>query len=82
MGIYIRDTLIGLPLIYIYIQIRHMKAIGSITHRPMLQYVGRAYLGDAMGCFVASLTGAVPFTTYAENIGVLVCKSLLMNKTM
>ncbi|CAO3619601.1 unnamed protein product [Mucor fragilis] len=49
----------------------HMKAIGSITHRPMLQYVGRAYLGDAMGCFVASLTGAVPFTTYAENIGVL-----------
>ncbi|KAF1804953.1 Xanthine/uracil/vitamin C permease, partial [Mucor lusitanicus] len=49
----------------------HMKAIGSITHRPMLRYVGRAYLGDAMGCFVASLTGAVPFTTYAENIGVL-----------
>ncbi|GAN06300.1 pyrimidine permease [Mucor ambiguus] len=49
----------------------HMKAIGSITHRPMLRYVGRAYLGDALGCFVASLTGAVPFTTYAENIGVL-----------
>ncbi|KAL7311870.1 hypothetical protein PS15m_009583 [Mucor circinelloides] len=49
----------------------HMKAISSITNRPMLKYVGRAYLGDAMGCFVASLTGAVPFTTYAENIGVL-----------
>lgn len=50
-----------------------MKAISSITNRPMLKFVGRAYLGDAIGCFVASLTGAVPFTTYAENIGVLVC---------
>ncbi|KAI8638068.1 permease family-domain-containing protein [Parasitella parasitica] len=49
----------------------HMKAISSITNRPMLGFVGRAYLGDALGCFVASLTGAVPFTTYAENIGVL-----------
>ncbi|CEP17779.1 hypothetical protein [Parasitella parasitica] len=39
---------------------------------PMLRFVGRAYLGDALGCLVASLTGAVPFTTYAENIGVLV----------
>ncbi|KAL9559166.1 hypothetical protein MBANPS3_000570 [Mucor bainieri] len=56
----------------------HMKAIGSITHRPMLKYIGRAYLGDAMGCFVASLTGAVPFTTYAENIGVLVFSPLVI----
>lgn len=52
----------------------HMKAIGSITGRPMVNYVGRAYLGDALGCFLASLSGTIPFTTYAENIGVLVRK--------
>jgi putative pyrimidine permease RutG len=50
----------------------HMKAIGSITGRPMVKYIGRAYLGDALGCLVASLGGTIPFTTYAENIGVLV----------
>lgn len=52
----------------------HMKAIGSIitTGPSVLQYIGRAYLGDALGCLVASLGGTIPFTTYAENIGVLV----------
>jgi putative pyrimidine permease RutG len=54
----------------------HMKAIGSITGsiqgRPIMEYIGRAYLGDALGCLAASLGGTIPFTTYAENIGVLV----------
>jgi xanthine/uracil permease len=49
-----------------------MKAIGSITNRPILKYVGRAYLGDALGCLVASLAGTIPYTTYSENIGILV----------
>ncbi|KAI8355174.1 Xanthine/uracil/vitamin C permease [Blakeslea trispora] len=49
----------------------HMKAIGSITDRPMLKHMGRAYLGDAIGCLITSLAGTLPSTTYAENIGVL-----------
>lgn len=50
-----------------------MKAIASITHRPILNYIGRAFLGDALGCIVAGLGGTIPYTTYSENIGVLVC---------
>lgn len=50
----------------------HMKAIQSIVGRPMMKYIGRAYLGDALGCLVASIGGTMTFTTYAENIGVLV----------
>lgn len=49
-----------------------MKAIGSITNRPIMKYVGRAYLGDALGCLIASLAGTIPYTTYSENIGILV----------
>lgn len=49
----------------------HMKAIQSVVGRPMMKYMGRAYFGDALGCLVASVGGTMPFTTYAENIGVL-----------
>lgn len=49
-----------------------MKAIQSITNRPILNYVGRAFLGDALGCVVAGLGGTITYTTYSENIGVLV----------
>jgi xanthine/uracil permease len=49
-----------------------MKAISSVTGRPMMRYVGRAYLGDAVSCLISSLTGTLPMTTYAENIGIMV----------
>ncbi|KAI8981121.1 uracil-xanthine permease [Pilobolus umbonatus] len=49
----------------------HMKAIESITKRPVLRFIGRAYLGDAMGCLISSLCGSLPQTTYAENIAIL-----------
>ena len=38
----------------------------------MEQYLGRAYLGDALSTLMAGCVGAAPLTTYAENIGVLV----------
>lgn len=65
-----------MPLLIVLLaeNLGHMKAIESITtnEEPMLKYVGRAYLGDAFGCMMASLGGTIPFTTYADNIGVLV----------
>ncbi|KAI8880225.1 hypothetical protein K501DRAFT_255421 [Backusella circina FSU 941] len=62
-----------LPIIIVVLaeNLGHMKAIGSITGRPMMRYVGRAYLGDAISCLISSLTGTLPMTTYAENIGIL-----------
>lgn len=65
-----------MPLLIVLLaeNLGHMKAIESITvdEAPMMQYIGRAYLGDACGCLIASLGGTLPLTTYAENIGVLV----------
>lgn len=65
-----------MPILVVFLaeNLGHMKAIQSIiTKGPsVLQYIGRAYLGDALGCLVASICGTIPFTTYAENIGVLV----------
>ncbi|KAG2195838.1 hypothetical protein INT47_012379 [Mucor saturninus] len=64
-----------LPILVVFLaeNLGHMKAIQSIitTGPPMLKYIGRAYLGDALGCLIASVGGTIPFTTYAENIGVL-----------
>lgn len=65
-----------MPILVVFLaeNLGHMKAIQSIitTGPPMLKYIGRAYLGDALGCLIASVGGTIPFTTYAENIGVLV----------
>lgn len=63
-----------LPILVVLLaeNLGHMKAIKSIVERPMMKYVGRAYLGDAIGCLVSSLVGTIPVTTYADNIGVLV----------
>ncbi|KAI8145516.1 permease family-domain-containing protein [Fennellomyces sp. T-0311] len=49
----------------------HIKAVSSLTGTSMEQYLGRAYLGDAIATLMAGCVGAAPLTTYAENIGVL-----------
>lgn len=67
-----------MPIIIVLLaeNLGHMKAIQSVVGRPMMKYMGRAYLGDALGCLLASVGGTMPFTTYAENIGVLVIITL------
>ncbi|KAI8085396.1 Xanthine/uracil/vitamin C permease [Thamnidium elegans] len=66
-------TMMPLLIILLAENLGHMKAIESImtNEKPLMKYVGRAYLGDAFGCMMASLGGTLPFTTYADNIGVL-----------
>ncbi|ORY99377.1 uracil-xanthine permease [Syncephalastrum racemosum] len=49
----------------------HIKAISSMTDKPLEGYLGRAYLGDALATLMTACVGAAPMTTYAENIGVL-----------
>lgn len=63
------------PLVMVLIaeNIGHIKAISSLTNQPMEKYLGRAYLGDALSTLMAGCVGSAPLTTYAENIGVLVC---------
>lgn len=63
------------PLVTILVaeNIGHIKAISSLTNQPMEKYLGRAYLGDALSTLMAGCVGSAPLTTYAENIGVLVC---------
>ncbi|KAI8375363.1 Xanthine/uracil/vitamin C permease [Choanephora cucurbitarum] len=65
------STIMPILIVLLAENLGHMKAIGSITNRPMLKHMGRAYLGDAVGCLLTSLGGTLPSTTYAENIGVL-----------
>ncbi|KAI9033744.1 Xanthine/uracil/vitamin C permease [Phycomyces nitens] len=61
------------PLIVVVLaeNLGHLKALSSMTERPMEKYLGAAYLGDALSTIMASFVGAPPMTTYAENIGVV-----------
>ncbi|KAL0090962.1 Xanthine/uracil/vitamin C permease [Phycomyces blakesleeanus] len=61
------------PLIVVVLaeNLGHLKALSSMTEKPMEKYLGAAYLGDALSTIMASFVGAPPMTTYAENIGVV-----------
>ena len=49
----------------------HVKAVEAMTNRPLMPYLGRAFLGDGLATMVAGGGGGTGVTTYAENIGVM-----------
>lgn len=49
----------------------HIKAISSNMDRNLMPYLGRGFLGDAVGTIVSAFGGGTGQTTYAENIGVM-----------
>ena len=49
----------------------HVRAVAEMTGKDLDPYMGRALAADGIGTAVASLFGASPTTTYAENIGVM-----------
>ncbi|ORX85439.1 Xanthine/uracil permease [Basidiobolus meristosporus CBS 931.73] len=61
------------PVVIILIaeNIGHIKAVSAMTGRNLEQYIGRAFMGDAIGTMVAGSLGSLGVTTYAENIGVM-----------
>lgn len=49
----------------------HIKALSSNMERDLMPYLGRGFLGDAVGTIVSAFGGGTGQTTYAENIGVM-----------
>ncbi|MCC2593631.1 nitrate reductase [Tessaracoccus sp. OS52] len=49
----------------------HVKAVAEMTGEDLDPVMGRAIAADGAGSMVATLVGAGPTTTYAENIGVM-----------
>ncbi len=49
----------------------HVRAVADMTGEDLDPYVGRALGADGVATAFASLFGASPTTTYAENIGVM-----------
>lgn len=49
----------------------HVRAVADMTDTDLDPYMGRALGADGVATAVASLFGAAPTTTYAENIGVM-----------
>src|SRR5699024_10617936 len=49
----------------------HVRAVSEMTGDDLDPYMGRALGADGLATAIASSVGAVPTTTYAENIGVM-----------
>lgn len=49
----------------------HIKALSANMDRDLMPYLGRGFLGDAVGTVVSAFGGGTGQTTYAENIGVM-----------
>ncbi|MGV8845845.1 uracil-xanthine permease family protein [Tessaracoccus sp.] len=49
----------------------HVKAVSEMTGENLDPVMGRAIAADGAGSMIATLVGAGPTTTYAENIGVM-----------
>jgi uracil-xanthine permease len=49
----------------------HLKAVEAMTGRPMMPFLGRAFVGDGLATALAGFFGGTGVTTYAENIGVM-----------
>lgn len=60
-----------IPLILIAENAGHVFAISGIMKRDLSGYLGRTFMGDAIGTIVSALFGGTGETTYAENIGVM-----------
>ncbi len=65
--------LVSLPVVIALIaeNTGHVKAVAEMTKEPLDPYMGRAIAADGAGSMIATLAGAGPTTTYAENIGVM-----------
>ncbi|KAK9766919.1 hypothetical protein K7432_003636 [Basidiobolus ranarum] len=61
------------PVVIILVaeNIGHIKAVSAMTGRNIEQYIGRAFMGDALATIIAGSLGSLGVTTYAENIGVM-----------
>ena len=59
------------PIVLVAENAGHVFAISGIMKRDLTGYLGRAFMGDAVGTVVSALFGGTGETTYAENIGVL-----------
>jgi uracil-xanthine permease len=49
----------------------HIKAVSAMTHRNLMPWLGRGFIGDGVATMVAGAGGGTGVTTYAENIGVM-----------
>ena len=65
--------LVSLPVVIALIaeNTGHVKAVAEMTGDKLDPYLGRAIAADGAGSMIATLAGAGPTTTYAENIGVM-----------
>lgn len=66
-------ALIALPVVIALIaeNTGHVKAVAEMTGHDLDPMMGRAIAADGLGSMVATVVGAGPTTTYAENIGVM-----------
>ncbi len=66
-------VLVSLPVVIALIaeNTGHVKAVAEMTKEPLDPYMGRAIAADGAGSMIATIAGAGPTTTYAENIGVM-----------
>ncbi len=66
-------VLVSLPVVIALIaeNTGHVKAVAEMTGEKLDPYMGRAIAADGAGSMLATLAGAGPTTTYAENIGVM-----------
>jgi uracil-xanthine permease len=58
-------------LVLIAENVGHVKAVSSMTGRPLDHLIGRAFVGDGVATALAGAGGGSGTTTYAENIGVM-----------
>ncbi|GII21154.1 uracil-xanthine permease family protein [Planosporangium mesophilum] len=58
-------------LVLIAENVGHVKAVASMTGRPLDHLIGRAFVGDGLATALAGAGGGSGTTTYAENIGVM-----------
>lgn len=65
--------IIALPVVIALIaeNTGHVKAVAEMTGENLDPVMGRAIAADGAGSVIATLVGAGPTTTYAENIGVM-----------
>ncbi len=65
--------IIALPVVIALIaeNTGHVKAVAEMTGADLDPVMGRAIAADGAGSMIATLVGAGPTTTYAENIGVM-----------
>ncbi len=65
--------IIALPVVIALIaeNTGHVKAVAEMTGEDLDPMMGRAIAADGAGSMVATVVGAGPTTTYAENIGVM-----------